>query len=100
MKRFTSVAAIALITAASSFTLAFADDTAPPPATTPAAAKQTFEQMTPEQKQAMKDQAKSTAQDKQAAWQQLSPEDKQAKRDAMRTRMKERAAQFRSTRRR
>jgi hypothetical protein len=47
----------------------------------------------------MKEQAKTTAQQKQAAWQQMSPEEKQAKRDAMHSRMQERATQFRASRR-
>lgn len=60
--------------------------------TSPAAAKDAWQQMTPEQ-QAAKTHAKSTAQGKQDAWRQMGPEDKQAKREAMRGRMQGRMGQ-------
>lgn len=101
MKNFASLIAAATLSIGLVSSLpAFADDTAAAAPATPAAAKDAFQQMTPDQKQAMKEQAKATAQQKQAAWQQLSPEEKQAKRDAMRGRMQERAAQFRASRHR
>jgi TRAP-type C4-dicarboxylate transport system substrate-binding protein len=101
MKNFASlIAAAALYAGLVSCLPAFADDTPAATPATPVAAKDAFQQMTPDQKQAMREQAKATAQQKQAAWQQLSPEEKQAKRDAMRDRMPERVAQFRASRHR
>jgi hypothetical protein len=94
MKRFLALLAASLIAAP-----AFAEDTAPAQPASPTAANEALQQMTPEQKQVMKEQAKTTAQQKQAAWQQMSPEEKQAKRDAMHSRMQERATQFRASRR-
>ena len=85
------------------FSSVHAEDTASAqsaPAVTPDTAKQIWQQMTPEQQQAMKDQAKTTAQGKQAAWQQMSPEERQAKMQGMRSRMQERMSQFRASKRR
>lgn len=90
---FAMLAATALISNS-----ALAEDTISPPAS-PSTAKEIFQQMTPEQKQALKDQGKATAQEKQAAWQQMSPEEKQASRSAMQSKMQERATKFRANRR-
>ncbi len=53
-------------------------------AASPSEAKQAFEQMSPEEKQAMKAQAQSKAQEKRDAWQALSEEEKQAKKEQAR----------------
>ena len=68
-----------------------ADDTTTPNA---AAARSTFQNMSPEEKQAMQDQARAQAQSKRSTWQQMTPEQKQAKRDAMRSKMQEQRTQF------
>jgi FixJ family two-component response regulator len=82
----TALALLALLTAP-----ARADDATAPNA---AAARETFQNMSPEEKQATKEQMRAQMQAKRAAWQQLSPEEKDAKRAAMRTKMQQRRAQF------
>ncbi len=76
---------------------ALADDTPVNMPTTPAATKETWNGMTPEAQQAMKNQAKEEAQAHKSQWQQMSQEDKQAKRSTMRENAIERMGSMRAT---
>lgn len=69
--------ATALLAGAAFTTVAFADDTAPTP---PAQAAQAWQQLSPEQKQAIMADQKEKAMAKKEAWTQLSAEEKAAKR--------------------
>ena len=68
-------------------------------ATTPdaAAARESFQNMSAEEKQAIKGQARTQAEAKRGNWQQPSPEEKQGKRDSVRSKMQQRRAWFGSS---